>query len=183
MDKNLLQATVSLAIADLQPIPRGTFLEFCRNTLKDIPYPMAAIQLAEIFCSTIVENYDDKKLCTYIGEYFSHAQDVFDHKFSMQELELIESFVSSVQASYRNYDIFDNPDMLNRMKAQTNLIDDCADDAVFYFAYKVCSGILRCAISHFPEEKALAYDIVGKMNKYQERYDNIDFVGKDKRHG
>ena len=59
----------------------------------------------------------------------------------------------------------------------------CADDAVFYFTYKVCSGILRCAIEHFPEEKTLAYDIVGKMNKYQERYDGISFVGKDKCHG
>lgn len=183
MDKNLLQATVALAIADLKPIPRGTFLEFCRNMLKGISYPMASIQLAEIFCSTVMENYDDKKVCSYIGEYFTHAQDVFRHQFTMQELELVESFVSSVQASYRNYDIFENSEMLNRMKEQASHIDECTDDAMFYFTYKVCSGILRCAISHFPEEKALAYEIVGKMNKYQERYDSIDFVGKDKRHG
>ena len=183
MDKNLLQATVSLAIADLKPIPRAVFLEFCRNSLVDVPYPMAAIQLAEIFCSTVVEHYDDEKVRAYTGEYFTHAQDVFGHRFSARELELVQSFVSSVQACYSNYDIFDNPDMLNRMKAQADLIDDCADDAVFYFTYKVCSGILRCAISHFPEEKSLAYEIVGKMNKYQERYDNIQFVGKDKRHG
>ena len=171
MDKNLLQATVTLAIADLKPIPRATFLEFCRTNLANVEYPMAAIHLAEIFCATVVENYDDRKVCAYIGEYFTHAQDVFGHKFSTRELELVESFVSSVQAAYRNYDIFSNPDMLNRMKAQADLIDDCGDDAVFYFTYKVCSGILRCAIEHFPEEKTLAYDIVGKMNKYQERYD------------
>lgn len=183
MDKNLLQATVTLATADLKPIPRATFLEFCRTNLANVEYPMAAIHLAEIFCATVVENYDDRKVCAYIGEYFTHAQDVFGHKFSTRELELVESFVSSVQAAYRNYDIFSNPDMLNRMKAQADLIDDCGDDAVFYFTYKVCSGILRCAIEHFPEEKALAYDIVGKMNKYQERYDGISFVGKDKCHG
>ena len=59
MDKNLLQATVTLAIADLKPIPRATFLEFCRTNLAGVEYPMAAIHLAEIFCATVVENYDD----------------------------------------------------------------------------------------------------------------------------
>ena len=140
-------------------------------------------QLADRLYPGAITLSSDRKVCAYIGEYFTHAQDVFGHKFSTRELELVESFVSSVQAAYRNYDIFSNPDMLNRMKAQADLIDDCGDDAVFYFTYKVCSGILRCAIEHFPEEKTLAYDIVGKMNKYQERYDGISFVGKDKCHG
>lgn len=54
---------------------------------------------------------------------------------------------------------------------------------MFYCAYKINSGLLRCCMEHFPEKKELAYTIVARMNKHQERYDGIEFVGKDRRHG
>lgn len=38
MDRNLLQATVTLAISDGQPIPRKTFIEFAKANLTDVAY-------------------------------------------------------------------------------------------------------------------------------------------------
>lgn len=106
MDRNLLQATVTLAISDGQPIPRKTFIEFAKANLTDVAYPLSAIQIAEIFCGIVMEKYDDKTVLAYVGEYVTHAQDVIGHQFTVAELDMIGSLVSSVQASYRNFDIF-----------------------------------------------------------------------------
>ena len=166
MDRNLLQATVTLAISDGQPIPRKTFIEFAKANLTDVAYPLSAIQIAEIFCGIVMEKYDDKTVLAYVGE-----------------LDMIGSLVSSVQASYRNFDIFTDEAMTARMMKQAEKIDEQLDDAMFYCAYKINSGLLRCCMEHFPEKKELAYTIVARMNKHQERYDGIEFVGKDRRHG
>lgn len=183
MDRNLLQATVTLAISDCKPIPRKTFIEFAKANLAKSTYPLSAIQIAEVFCATIMEQYDDKTVMSYVGEYITHAQDVIGHQFTVAELDMIGSLVSSVQASYRNFDIFTDEAMTARMMKQAEKIDEELDDAMFYCAYKINSGILRCCMEHFPEKKELAYNIVARMNKHQERYDGIDFVGKDRRHG
>lgn len=119
----------------------------------------------------------------YVGEYVTHAQDVIGHQFTVAELDMIGSLVSSVQASYRNFDIFTDEAMTARMMKQAEKIDEQLDDAMFYCAYKINSGLLRCCMEHFPEKKELAYTIVARMNKHQERYDGIEFVGKDRRHG
>lgn len=183
MDRNLLQATVTLAISDGQPIPRKTFIEFAKANLTDVAYPLSAIQIAEIFCGIVMEKYDDKTVLAYVGEYVTHAQDVIGHQFTVAELDMIGSLVSSVQASYRNFDIFTDEAMTARMMKQAEKIDEQLDDAMFYCAYKINSGLLRCCMEHFPEKKELAYTIVARMNKHQERYDGIEFVGKDRRHG
>lgn len=183
MDRNLLQATVTLAISDGQPIPRKTFIEFAKANLTDVAYPLSAIQIAEIFCGIVMEKYDDKTVLAYVGEYVTHAQDVIGHQFTVSELDMIGSLVSSVQASYRNFDIFTDEAMTARMMKQAEKIDEQLDDAMFYCAYKINSGLLRCCMEHFPEKKELAYTIVARMNKHQERYDGIEFVGKDRRHG
>ncbi len=127
--------------------------------------------------------YDDKTVLAYVGEYITHAQDVIGHQFTVAELDMIGSLVSSVQASYRNFDIFTDEAMTARMMKQAEKIDEQLDDAMFYCAYKINSGLLRCCMEHFPEKKELAYTIVARMNKHQERYDGIEFVGKDRRHG
>ena len=183
MDRNLLQATVTLAISDGQPIPRKTFIEFAKANLTDVAYPLSAIQIAEIFCGIVMEKYDDKTVLAYVGEYITHAQDVIGHQFTVAELDMLGSLVSSVQASYRNFDIFTDEAMTARMMKQAEKIDEQLDDAMFYCAYKINSGLLRCCMEHFPEKKELAYTIVARMNKHQERYDGIEFVGKDRRHG
>ena len=130
-----------------------------------------------------MEKYDDKTVLAYVGEYITHAQDVIGHQFTVAELDMIGSLVSSVQASYRNFDIFNDEAMTARMMKQAEKIDEQLDDAMFYCAYKINSGLLRCCMEHFPEKKELAYTIVARMNKHQERYDGIEFVGKDRRHG
>lgn len=183
MDRNLLQATVTLAICDGQPIPRKTFIEFAKANLTDVAYPLSAIQIAEIFCGIVMEKYDDKTVLAYVGEYITHAQDVIGHQFTVAELDMLGSLVSSVQASYRNFDIFTDEAMTARMMKQAEKIEEQLDDAMFYCAYKINSGLLRCCMEHFPEKKELAYTIVARMNKHQERYDGIEFVGKDRRHG
>lgn len=182
MDCNLVQATVMLALYDRKDVPSEAFEEYCKTMYKDEPYPLNAMEFSEIFSRTAQSDYDDAQIVNYAKKLFRMTQKPFGHTWSEEELDIIADYISARQAAFRSDDLFKRADIIDRMLRNAKKLDAYAakeDDGMFYFCYKLNSFILRSIFNQFPKNRELAYEIVGLLNKYRERYDGIEFAGKD----
>lgn len=184
MDKNLLQGIVMLGLYDRKSIPKKTLSEYLKSYFGDEPYPLNFLEFYELIGHTAQYDYNDGEIRAFCEQLISVAVEVFDLNFEQTDVDMILSSCSARQSAHRSVNIFAKyPDVCNRLIEDAKKLDMYAsrdDDGLFYIAYKLNSYLLRSTFQVFPGKRELTYELVNRLNNHQNRYEKIQFVGKDK---
>lgn len=185
MNETLLRANVLIGIVNLMPIDEEmvklymdiSFAIEDRNNEDQEKFMMMVCTLANNSGFT----FDETAIFNYVKPIVKLAAEYTKQNYTDDEVDLICDYivyhrllVLSENRALENTLLTEK--MLKLAKALGNYVN--RDYAMFYTIYMINEDLLFGALCDLPKNRAIAYEIANRMNKYEDYYNSVSFNGK-----